>query len=237
MARTTPRPAPTVTHTLTPLVRPCPPCGATMWVASHNSRTSTPLEAVLRLTLHIRRCLHHACPQFRRPYRPAAEGRLALPTHEFGLDVVASVGTLRDAQHRSLPDSHQYLPHRGVVVAPRTVPHLRERSDALRALSLTDAARLQRLTAAQGRVILALDGLQPDVGHAVLWVLRDCLASTVRRARRLLAAPQEDVAALLTEGHQALRVPIGGVISDGQLSLPRRGPRLPRGATPTLSLS
>jgi hypothetical protein len=91
----------------------------------------------------------------------------------------------------------------------------------LLALSLTDAARLQRLTAAQGRGILALDGLQPDVGHEVLWVLRDCLSSTVLLARSLLSATQEDLAALLTEGQQALRVPIGGVISDGQLSIRR----------------
>ena len=46
--------------------------------------------------------------------------------------------------------------------------HLLERYDELLTLSLTDTARLQRITQAQGRVILALDGLQPDVGHEVL---------------------------------------------------------------------
>jgi hypothetical protein len=30
-----------------------------------------------------------------RPYRPEAEGRYALPQHEFGLDVIAMVGALR----------------------------------------------------------------------------------------------------------------------------------------------
>ena len=34
-----------------------------------------------------------------------------------------------------------------------------------------------------GRVILALDGLQPDVGQEVLWVLRDCLSGEVLLAR------------------------------------------------------
>src|SRR6516162_1534140 len=108
---------------------------------------------------------NRACPQFRRPYRPEAEGRLALPKHEFGLDVIACVGTLRYAQHRSLPEIHEHLRHRGVAVAPRTVTHLLERYDELLTLSLTDTARLQRITQVQGRVILALDGLQPDVGH------------------------------------------------------------------------
>jgi hypothetical protein len=33
-------------------------------------------------------------------YRPEAEGRLALPKHEFGLDVIAWIGVLRYAEHR-----------------------------------------------------------------------------------------------------------------------------------------
>jgi hypothetical protein len=48
-----------------------------MWAAYHNYRTITTLEDVLHLTLQIRRCLKRACPQFRRPYRPEVEGRLA----------------------------------------------------------------------------------------------------------------------------------------------------------------
>jgi hypothetical protein len=189
MARTTSRPTPTATRTLQPLGRHCPLCGETMWAAYHNYRTITTLEDVVHLTLHIRRCLNRACPQFHRPYRPEEEGRLALPKHEFGLDVIAYAGTLRYAQHRSLPEIHQHLRSRGVAIALRTVMHLLERYDELLTLSLTDTARLQRITQAQGRGILALDGLQPDVGHEVLWVLRDCLSGEVLLARRLWSAP------------------------------------------------
>jgi hypothetical protein len=219
MARTTPRPTPTATRALQPLGHHCPLCGETMWAAYHNYRTITTLEDVVHLTLQIRRCLNRACPQFRRPYRPEAEGRLALPGHEFGLDVIAWVGTLRYAQHRSLPEIHHHLRHRGVAVAPRTVTNLLERYDELLTLSLTDTARLQRITQARGRVILALDGLQPDVGHEVLWVLRDCLSGEVLLARSLLSATQADLAVLLRTVRQTVQVPIMGIISDGQLSI------------------
>jgi len=190
-----------------------------MWAAYHNYRTITTLDDVVHLTLQIRRCLNRRCPQFHRPYRPEAEGRLALPKHEFGLDVIASVGTLRYAQHRSVPEIYQHLRQRGVAVAPRTVSHLLERYDELLTLSLTDTARLQRITQAQGRVILALDGLQPDVGHEVLWVLRDCLSGEVLLARSLLSATQPDLAILLRTVCQNLSVPIVGIIADGQLSI------------------
>jgi hypothetical protein len=151
--------------------------------------------------------------------RPEQEGRFALPRHEFGLDVIATVGTLRHAQHRSIPEIHAELTRRGVVICERTVTNLLDRYDELLALSCSDAGRLREVTAKAGRVILAIDGLQPDVGHEVLWVLRDVLSGEVLLARSLLSSSQGDLAKLLGEVRRALEVPIVGVISDGQTSI------------------
>lgn len=221
MARTTRRPPPTANLRLRPLARYCMRCGESMWAAYHNYRTITTLAAVLRLTLQIRRCTNPACPQFATPYRPEEEGRLALPKHEFGLDIIALIGTLRYAQHRSVPEIYEALQRRRVAIAPRTVLNLLERYEELVTLSLTDTARLQRITQAHGHVVLALDGLQPDVGHEVLWVVRDCLSTEVLMARSLLSATQEDLTTLLETVQKSLCVPILGVISDGQLSIRR----------------
>lgn len=160
-------------------------------------------------------------PKFATPYRPEEEGRLALPKHEFGLDIIALIGTLRYAQHRSVPEIYEALQRRRVAIAPRTVLNLLERYEELVTLSLTDTARLQRITQAHGHVVLALDGLQPDVGHEVLWVVRDCLSTEVLMARSLLSATQEDLTTLLETVQKSLCVPILGVISDGQLSIRR----------------
>ena len=70
MARITPRPVPTEMQTLKPLLRYCPTCGETLWAAYHNYRTITTLDAVLGLTLQIRRCLNQACPHLHQPHRP-----------------------------------------------------------------------------------------------------------------------------------------------------------------------
>lgn len=71
----------------------------------------------------------------------------------------------------------------------------------------------------QRRLILALDGLQPDVGHEVLWVLRDCISGEVLLARSLLSGTHSDLAALIREVKGNLPVPIAGAISDGQRSI------------------
>jgi hypothetical protein len=230
MARTTSRPTPTAPQTLMPIVRHCPCGGTTMWAAYHNHRTITTLDAVLRLTLQIRRCLNAHCPQVRKPYRPEAEGRLALPKHEFGLAVIALVGTHRYAQHRSIPEIHHALVERGVAVAQRTVTNLLDRYDELLSLSLQNTERLQRLTQGQDRVILALDGLQPDRGHEVLGGLRDCLSGEVLLAQTLLSATHHDLVALLHQVKRALSVPIVAVISDGQPSIRKAV----QGALPTV---
>jgi hypothetical protein len=133
--------------------------------------------------------------------------------------------------------SHE-LGKRGVAIAERTVTNLLARYEELVALHLSDQTRLHERLVTQGHVILALDGLQPDVGHEVLWVLRDCLSGEVLLARSLLSASEADLAVLLREVQQALPVPIHGVISDGQHSIRKYSSLcLARGTTPIVSLS
>src|SRR5262245_34806678 len=103
MAKTASRPQPAITRDLSPLLRDCPRCGRLMWADYSNRRTVATLQGLTRLNLCIRRCSNPGCEAHRRPYRPEAEGRFALPHHEFGLDVIAAVGALRYAEHKSVP--------------------------------------------------------------------------------------------------------------------------------------
>jgi hypothetical protein len=188
-------------------------------VAYRTQRTITTLQRNCRLILRVRRCRNQACEWYHRPYRPEEEGKWALPHSEFGLDVIALVGTLRYTAHRSIPEIHQALRDRGVSISERTVTHLLQRYEELVTLRLTNQARLRERFKEQGQLIVALDGLQPDVGHEVLWVVRDCLSGEVLRARSLLSACEADLANLLREVQQEIDVPIRGVISDGQRSI------------------
>jgi hypothetical protein len=206
---------------LAPLRQTCPGCGGHLRSRHDNHRTLVTLAGPVRLRLRIRRCETPGCPRFRLPYRPEAEGALALPQHEFGLDVIALVGRLRHGEHRSVPEIHAALRERGVDIAERSVTNLLDRYDELLATALTDTRRLRRMLKDQGGVILALDGLQPDVGHEVLWVVRDCLSGQVLLARSLLSGTAKDLAPLLREVAEAVGVPVLGVVSDGQTSVRR----------------
>jgi hypothetical protein len=220
MARRQAKPQATQERTLSPVTF-CWECGRPTRVAYHGHRRITHLHGMCRYTLVVRRCQVPACPCYHRGIRPEDEGVLALPHGEFGLDVIAQVGQWRFAEHRSVPEMHALLRERGVVVAERTVTGLLHRYEELVALRVADPVRLRAQFARRERVVLALDGLQPDVGHEVLWILRDCLSGTILLARSLLSSAAADLTPLLQEVAAALPVPIVAVISDGQTSIRR----------------
>src|SRR3954468_18368201 len=87
---------------LRPLRRLCPACGDAMRIRYENRRTLVTLSGTVRMHLKIRRCEAKGCVRYHKPYRPEAEGALALPEHEFGLDVIALVGRLRHLAERSV---------------------------------------------------------------------------------------------------------------------------------------
>src|SRR3954453_1548282 len=124
MPRRTARPQPTRDVDLPALTRTCPECGAARGAADKPRRTVTTLDGLVRLGLQVRRCRYRGCRRFGVPLRPEQEGRLVLPQHEFGLDVIALVGTLRHAQHRSVPEIHAELTRRGVPICVRSVSNL-----------------------------------------------------------------------------------------------------------------
>ena len=225
MARRLRRPPATQHKALEPVRTRCAGCGGPLWVAYHSHRTVTMLDEVVRLRLQVRRCVRPGCRQYHRPYRPEEELGWALPHGEFGLDVIALVGALRFREHRSVPEIHQDLQGRGLVVAERTVTHLVQRYEELLAVRLSDlseGSRLRDTLAAQEQVILAIDGLQPDVGHEVLWVVRDCLSGEILLARSLLSGRGAELATLLGEVQTALAaipVRVAGAVSDGQHSI------------------
>ena len=226
MGRLTRRPPAPREQVLSPQREQCVACGQFMRVAYTYRRTVVRLDGLWRLVLRVRRCSNRACLRYHRAYGPEEAGGWALPQSEFGLDVVAQIGQWRAREQRSVPQMHQALRQQGVEIAERSVTELLHRYEELVALRLADTTRLRAQLAGQDGVILALDGLQPDVGHEVLWVLRDVVSGEVLLARSLLGATERDLVPLLEAVRDTLQgqgaedaIPIRGVITDGQQSV------------------
>lgn len=219
MVRRTPQPEATREEVLECVQQTCLWCGGWMWNKYDNIRRVRTLSGVVQLRLKVRRCATPECERFCQPYRPEGEGKWALPQHEFGLDVMALVGCLRYQEHRSVAQIHQTLNTRGVSVSERTVSNLLARYDELVSLEIGNIERIGKIIAQQSQVILAIDGLQPQMGHEVLWVIREVISGEILLAKPLLSSSSEDLIPMLAQVKQGLSVPIVGVVSDGQTSI------------------
>lgn len=133
--------------------------------------------------------------------------------------MIALIGVLRYQRHQSLTEIHHHLHERGLSIGERTVLNLLARYEEPVTIHMTDRERLQSLVQKQGSLILTLDGLRPDVGHEVLWVVRDCVSGEILLARPLLSETEAHIVTFLKEVQETLAVPIRGVISDGQRSI------------------
>ncbi len=159
--------------------------------------------------------------------RGRASLRVALSRDLASTDVMAVVGRLRlrrAPQHPRDPPGTDRSRHCASPSAPS--PICWTTSGELRALASgrPQAAGGGTNCWRQRHVILAFDdGLQPDVGHEVLWVLRDCLSGEILLAKSLLSSTTADLAGLISEVQTALPVPITGVVSDGQGKHPQGG--------------
>ena len=137
MPRRSARPRPDRTLELPAHTRTCPACGRPLWSAATGpAHRRHPGGARPAAASRSAAAATPTAPGIEACLRPEQEGRFALPQHEFGLDVIALVGRLRHAEHRSVPEIHAELVRRGVPICARSVGNLLDRYDELLALSL-----------------------------------------------------------------------------------------------------
>lgn len=131
----------------------CPECGHFMHNKYDNYRRVRTLTGVVQLRLRVRRCPNPECNRYHQAYRPENESKWALPQQEFGLDVIAYIGTLRYREHRSTPEIHRHLGQKGLSISQRSVSNLLACYEELVALRLGEVPTLQQRLAGQKRVI------------------------------------------------------------------------------------
>lgn len=198
----------------------CPHCGASL-VYSHSVWAKViqffaQIEHVTNLGF---RCENPNCPFGRTVYRSAQAEACQIKGSGYGLDVVARIGHLRFAEHRTREEIWRQLGEQAIQISERHVQNLIEVYLALlRASQQEIGERLAPAVEEHGGIILALDGLQPEQGNDQLWVVREVLTGTVLGAVNLQQASAKALEGLLRP-IQASGLPVLGVISDAQESI------------------
>ncbi len=227
LGRRTHKVYPTLAHrTVRPEVTTGVSCGARLRRRLTLSRRVVITRAgPLRVTPCGYRCANQACAGGLRTYRSAAAAGLALPGFTFGLDWILAIGHLRLSQHLTLDQTHQAVQERlaryHVSISRRAVLSLFEAyGSLLGAAHEWEADPPWRAEVeANGGLILALDGIQPDKGHETIYLIRDLLSGHLLGARNLLSSETAVIQEALLAPIAAWGLPVLGILTDGQEAL------------------
>ena len=198
----------------------CRTCGRTLTVCDHRHRRLLTLNGPVHVVCQLAHGPERVCPAHTRTVSPEAETTLAMPWWVLGWDVVCWLGQRRFARHWSV----------GQLRAALADPdQMRLSDDALE----TSVHRYQQMLAARRQapdqlaaayadgeaVRLAMDGLQPEKGHATLYVGRELERKRVWFAEALLASATAEVRHLLAQARawaERLGTPVRLWMSDKQ---------------------
>lgn len=160
-------------------------------------------------------CLHTGIA-----YKSAEAEMLSMKHSSYGYDVLALVGELRFKQHRTVKEIADALNERGIPTSERHAQNLYERYQTLLAASLDDhvCKVLAETTLQNGGIILSMDGVQPEKGNEMLYVIREVFSGTVLAARNMKSGTATELKTLIEPIIQ-LGYPVVGIVSDGQKSI------------------
>ena len=159
----------------------------------------------------------YKCPNSDCPldiiYKSAQAESLSLKYYSFGIDVISSIGQMRFNENRTLGEIHSQLLNK-ISISEREVHYLIEIYMLLIAGLKQDKSYLDDFISPEG-IIVSIDGVQPEKGNEVLYILRDVLSGEVLWSGNLLSSDVKSIKGML-QSVIDLGYPILGVISDGQ---------------------
>lgn len=207
---------------LRPDVEQCPHCGSelrntgTLYLHKYIQTLAGPLE----VRAYGWRCSNAACAHPEARYHAQASAlRLSLPFGTDGIDVLAWIGWQHDYEHRSLVEIQRQLTARGVEISERHVGRLyRDYLSLVGGLTAEIQARLAATVERDGGLIWAVDGLQPEAGAPLFYVLYEVRSQTAVAGIWLEERDREHLAAWLRHfAHAAW--PVSATLSDGEGAL------------------
>ena len=168
------------------------------------------------------RCSGTDCPEAKKVYRSAQAEKLHLRQRRFSRELIVQIGYQRFWHHQTMYEIHDWLTQDlGLPICEREVGNLI--IDFLALLKAAQAAKIKRKLSALKRLIVGIDGMQPEKGNDCLYIVRELQCGVTLLAENLEASSQEALCQHLFEPLKELAKEFGlswgGVVSDAQETL------------------
>lgn len=201
----------------------CHACGWPLNYRTNRIHCVHTLRGPLSLTCKLSSCWNPRCSEYAVLRPPEAERLLTMPRWRIGWDVLLWMGYRRCKRHWSVPqiqaelgDSYQ------IHLSEKMLTASVQKYQVMVAAWYQDLPRLKRLDQKNPDLILTIDGIQSEKGHATLYVVRELRQQHVWFAEALVSSSTSEIRKLIQRAKQlgqALDRPVCGWMSDKQAPL------------------
>jgi hypothetical protein len=191
-----------------PSITTCPHCGASL-------RRRCTLWSKYLVTLNGRRhvfslgytCSRARCRQAQVIHRSTEAEQLSLKGSSFGFDLIVQIGWWRFWDHRTLDEIAALLQAKQLPVSRRHILNLM--GDFLARLRAAQPAKIetQRAYFQRHGMVISIDGLEPDQGDEMLFVIREANLDLTLVAETLYSSRADLISARLLRVSQKIKSP------------------------------
>lgn len=181
----------------------CSICGRRLHVKRLRRRLVYTLKGPVCYVVPMIHCSDKGCPNHNRRFGPAQELTLAMPRWLIGWDVFCWLGHRRFARHWSVPQLRAELSDSyAIPLSEDAIEDYLQRYQCMLAARQQDFALLKKEYATTRRVVLSIDGLQPEKGHETLYVVRELGRQRVWFAKPLLSSATSEIRPLIVQAKE-----------------------------------
>jgi hypothetical protein len=178
----------------------CSECQRRLHVCDHRFHPILSLQGPLRLLCKLAHCPDPGCHAHRHTLSPLAEAQITLPYWLIGWDVFSWLGFRRFTRHWSIPQLQaELLDTYGIRLSDDALSGYLQRYRCMVAARHQDQALLAQHYQNIDRLVLTIDGLQPEKGHETLYVVRELRGKRVWFAEALLSSSADEVRRLIAK--------------------------------------
>lgn len=199
--------------------RGCPACGAKMHVHCKRTRIIYTFREPLRLIVKLLQCRNKEC-ECTKIFGPEEEAEYAMPRWGIGWDVFCWMGHRRFARHWSVCQiRHELADSYDIPLSDDAIEdHLASYQNMV-ADRHQDLGQMKLAYRGTRKVVLTIDGLQPEKGHETLYAVREVTRNRVWFAEPLLSGKTAEIRKLFVRAKhlaETLRLNVVLWISDKQ---------------------
>lgn len=205
-----------------PTITTCPYCGAplrrrwTVW-----DKYVLTLDGRLHVFSQGYSCSRQRCRGSRVVYQSIEAEQLSPKGSSFGYDVIVQVGWWRFWEHRTLDELVSLLEAKELFISRRHLLNLI--ADFLALLRAAQPAKIERQRTYLERhgLVISVDGMEPEQGNEMLFVVREANLNLTLIAETLYSSRADLISRQLLEPVKALGFRIRAVVSDADLNIRR----------------